>query len=178
MYNMAKKITKVTEDVENIDIPVEIVENIVETMPTSSEELSPLIVSLQSEVDSLRSQINASRAEFVTQTDKQFAKIAELDLKIADKQTCVDNYTQICDVFLPAKQKELANANNEALKVKAEAETSLKEVLVREKTLEKATAKLAEQKELLDAQANDLNLLAETLNKKEKELNEREKASD
>ena len=181
MYNMATKSKKQVQDapesteiVETIETIAEVSNAAPEAVKTEGEQVSEAKV----ELNALREQISASRSEFVTQTDKQFAKIAELDVKIADKQICVDNYTQICDVFLPAKQKELAEANNEAFRVKADAETSLKEVLLREKTLEKATAKLAEQKAELDVKSNELNLLAETLNKKEKELNEREKASD
>ena len=168
---MAKK----TKDI------VETVETLVETTPTApttADELSPLIVSLQNELNSVQSEIKASRAEFVVQTDKQLAKIAELDLKIADKQLCVDNYTQICDVFLPLKQKELAEANNEALRIKAEAETSLKEVVKREATLAKATAELAKQKEAQDSKEEALNSLSLTLDAREKEIAENAKTLD
>lgn len=178
---MATKSKKQVQDAPESTEIVETIETIAEASNEAPEAVkteSECITEAQAELKALREQISASRAEFVTQTDKQFAKIAELDVKIADKQICVDNYTQICDVFLPAKQKELAEANNEALRIRADAETSLKEVLVREKTLDKATAELAKQKEALDIKSNELNLLATSLEQKDKELKEREKASD
>ena len=171
MYNMAKK----TKDTEVVETPVE--ETPIAT-PTTADELSPLIVSLQNELNSVQEQIKASRNEFVVQTDKQLAKIAELDLKISDKQICVDNYTQICDVFLPLKQKELSEANNEALRIKAEAETSLKEVVKREAILAKATAELSAQKVAQDQKEADLNSLSLTLEEQRKEIAENSKTLD
>lgn len=168
---MAKKTKIETEVVDTLETPVE-------TAPTTAEELSPLIVSLQSELQGVQSEIKAYRAAFVEQTDKQLAKISELDATIAGKEEKVAEYTAIIEVSLPEAQKKLSSTKNATGVLLAQAETSLAEVSKREAMLGKATAELAKQKVEQDQKEADLNSLSITLDAREKEIAENAKTLD
>jgi len=159
---------------EEVETTTEVETPIIEA-PTLSE--SEQIVEGNKELAQVKADIAESRAAFVKQTDKQFARIKELDDTIASKQAKVDEYNSIIDT-IPEAQKKLSDARNQATILISQAETSLKELEKREKTLEKATAKLAEQKEENDKRASDLELLANDLIQREKNLKEAEKALD
>lgn len=161
--------------VEEEILPVK-VEDTTEVLQVLSEDEQ--IVEGNKELAQIRKDIAESRAEFVRQTDKQQEKIKELDALTTAKYNKVVDYNTIVEIELPKKQAELAEANNKAIVIVSQAETFLAEVVKREKVLEKATAELAKQKADLDVQGSEQELRAVALDKREKELNEREKAAD
>lgn len=166
---MAKKKQIETEIVETVEV--------VETLPTTQEALSPMVVALQNEINALQEEKRVSRAEFVKQTDKQIAKIKELDETIASKQSKLDEYNALID-SIPEAQRKLSDARNQATNLIAQAETSLKELEKREKTLATATAELSRQKAELDSYNSAQEARAIALDVREKEIKEREKAAD
>jgi len=94
----------------------------IESTP-ESEIVSPVltddeqIVVCNAELSQLVKDLAISRAEFVTQTDKQIAKIAELDAKIESKQVILHTINDL-EIELPVREKEIAYARNEAGKIK------------------------------------------------------------
>lgn len=171
---MPKKKIIASEEVETtteVETPIEVT---IEA-PTLSE--SEQIVEWNKELEQLKKDVAESRDNFVKQTDKQFAKIKELDETIASKQAKIDEYNSIID-SIPEAQKKLSDARNQATILISQAETSLKELEKREQTLAKATAKLAEQKAELDATNSAQEARSITLDVREKEIKERDKATD
>jgi len=171
---MSKKKIIDSEPVETttkVETPIEV---IIEA-PTLSE--SEQIVEGNKELEQLKKDVAQSRAGFVEQTDKQIAKIKELDETIASKQAKIDEYNAIIE-SIPEAQKKLSDARNQATILISQAETSLKEIEKRESTLAKATAELAKQKSELDDTNSAQEARSALIDAREKELKEREKATD
>jgi len=160
--------------------PAEKIVSTIESTP-ESEIVSPVltddeqIVSWNAELSQLVKDLAISRAEFVTQTDKQIAKIAELDAKIESKQDILNTISDL-EIELPARQKEISDARNEAWKIKWQMEASIADIEKRELAIAKTTAQLNEQKSEQDARELAQNTQAETHDKRAKELDKIEKA--
>jgi chromosome segregation ATPase len=153
-------------------------ETVIETpevaLPTTPDELSPLVVSFQNEIKGLQAEIAASRADFVKTTDKQFARIKELDAVIASKEADLESYNVLI-AQIPELQKQYSDARNKTTQIFADAEKAQKDVERAQIQIAKDAASNAEQKALNDTTSANLSTLAQTLQTRSDELDERDK---
>lgn len=140
------------------------------------DELSPQVVQLQKEIAELKIQKDASRAEFVLQTDKQIARVAELDKEIAEKEAKLEEAKNFLDVVFPAERAKFVEVQTKASSELSRLQATQAEIARKEGELAKGFEKLAQDKIALDAQQASLNLSHENLDKREKELNKIEEA--
>lgn len=165
----------ISEDTEitELETPVMKKEPVISILSESEQ-----IVEGNKELIQIKKDITDGRAEHVRQTDARLAKIRELDDILTSKINAVHDVNTLVNITLPQKQALLAETINETGKLKAQAETSLAEVVKREQTLTKATAELAKQKAILDSQEQAQELRSHAMDVREKELKEAEKALD
>jgi len=170
-----KIIADVTDSEETVDTPETVEETSPEILPTTVEELSPLIVSLQNEINLLQVELQASRAAFVQQTDKQLSKIADLDAIMVVKQSSIDEantlMAQIPD--LQAQKSEVINAANSVV---ANANKQLADVVSREQAVSKREDGISEKEMANLAKEAGLISFSQTLEVRDAGITAREQA--
>lgn len=151
---------------------VEIVEEVVatENVETTAIELSESeqIVAGNAELEQIKKDIALSRAQFVEQTDKQIARIAELDSEIASKIAKSEELTNIIDVVYPSERAKFVEVQNAAFKAQGDAEKALNNLVSKEKELEKREKSVSEKEEKTAIQKEELEALSVSLTEREK----------
>lgn len=144
--------------------------------PITVDELSPMVVALQNEINALQEEKKASRAEFVKQTDSQIAQVKELGEKIASKQSQFDEMTNLIENVYPEERKKFVAVQNKANSELGKLQATIDEIARKESELAKGFEKLAQQKTALDNQAVAQENRSEILNAQEKAIKDKEKA--
>lgn len=156
---MAKKKNETVEELITTDV-VELIEL------SESEQ----IVACNAELEQIKKDVADSRANFVAQTDKQIARIVELDVEISTKSAKAQELTDLIEITYPAEREKFIAFQNETAVKLGEAESRISSIEKREKDVEKALAEISETKSLQDTRQNDLAELSKSLNDRELEL--------
>jgi len=167
-----KKDTEVLEDSPEVQTPSENIS----VAPTLSE--SEQIVEGNKELAQVKADIAESRANFVKQTDSQITQIKELEDKISALTTDYNDKKNLIDEVYPVERKKFIDVQNKSSSALGKLQATQDELARKEDELAKGFEALATQKAAQDSRSDALESLSITLSKKEKDLNERDKAAD